>query len=586
MKNFGDFRIEIPGGRSGEVAVTCPECSSSRKKKNARCLSVNVEKGVWNCAHCGWKGTLQEGARKADELHWRKPTYRRPEPQVEDPNLPARTLEWFAKRGLGEPVIRRNRIFRASTYMPQTEQHEEVVAFPYYRANELINVKYRDKDKNFRSEVGCERLLYGIDDLSKTTIICEGEIDKLSFEQCGLLNCVSVPDGAPAPGAKDLASKLSYLEDDRLEVVDEWIIATDGDAPGRYLSDELCRRFGADRCKRVVWPQGCKDANEVLVAHGAEALRSLVEKAEPFPIEGIIEPNDLADELDDLYDQGVTRGLSTGWPVVDELYTVRPGELTIVTGIPNSGKSNWVDALTMNLSKAHGWRFAVFSPENQPTVNHLSRLIEHYAEFPFRDGPTQRMSRKDVEVCRDFVQGHFRFVLPNDEQDWSLEEILVRVKSLVRRFGINGLVIDPWNEMEHQRDKNQSETEFIGSCLKRLRQFARRNKIHIWLVAHPAKLYRNKDDGNYPVPTLYDISGSAHFRNKADCGIVVWRNLADHQDPNVDIHIQKIRFREVGHVGQATLKYIPATGGYENYAKPKLVPPREKARAEGDWWDK
>ena len=130
----------------------------------------------------------------------------------------------------------------------------------------------------------------------------------------------------------------------------------------------------------------------------------------------------------------------------------------------------------------------------------------------------------------------------------------------MRRHGIRGLVIDPWNELESARGAF-SETEYIGVCLKRARQFARRYGIHLWIVAHPAKMYRDKD-GSYPVPSLWDISGSAHWRNKSDSGVVIYRDLSDPDSKIVDIHIQKQRFRQDGAMGMASLKYNPIIGDY------------------------
>lgn len=565
-KTFADFRIDVPSGAVGEVDTVCPECSPTRKKKTARCLSVNVVKGTWHCHHCSWSGGLVEGGRKG-EAHWQKPEYRRPTPRMESA-VPAVTFEWFLSRGISRDVVIRNRIQRCEVYMPQVEDTVAAIAFPYYRGDELVNVKYRDREKNFRMEAGAERILYGYNDIEDTTIIVEGEMDKLAVETAGFRNCVSVPDGAPSPTAKNYAGKFTFLDDDRIGAVQEWIIAVDNDAPGTALERELCRRFGVAKCKRVRWPEGCKDANDVLRAHGVVGLKACIEAADHFPLAGVVSVADMAKELDELYENGVKRGLSTGWEGLDEYYTVRAGEMTVVTGVPGSGKSNWLDGLCVNLAKAHEWRFAVFSPENQPLVNHMSRIIEHYARVPFRDGPTRRMSLEEMHLCRDWMHAHFQFLLPPDESDWTWDYITETAEALVRRNGINGLIVDPWNELEQNRSSHMTETEYVSGTLKRLRQFARRCQVHLWLVAHPTKLYRNKD-GQYPVPSLYDISGSAHFRNKTDNGIVVWRDLNQPDKQSVEIHVQKVRFREVGKVGGCDLKYDTATGAYYDWIKPK-----------------
>src|SRR5690606_28072351 len=107
----------------------------------------------------------------------------------------------------------------------------------------------------------------------------EGEMDKLAVEVAGIVSCVSVPDGAPSETAKDYASKFTFLEADRarLESVKEWIIAVDNDGPGKRLEDELARRLGREKCRRVTWPEGCKDANEVLTKLCSEQLRECLD---------------------------------------------------------------------------------------------------------------------------------------------------------------------------------------------------------------------------------------------------------------------------------------------------------------------
>lgn len=569
MKTWADFGIDLPGGAHGEVDVTCPECSPQRKKKSARCLSVNVEKGCFTCMHCGWSGGLLQGAKEAREEHWRRPSYVLPAAHAIPDDLDVSMVQWFATRGISPAVLRRNDVHLRTIYMPQVEDRVKAICFPYYRGAELVNCKYRDREKNFRMEAGAERILYGLNDLAERSVIVEGEIDKLSVEMAGCTACVSVPDGAPAVNAKNYASKFTFLDTEALESVKEWIIAVDNDEPGLKLEQELVRRFGAENCRRAVWPDGCKDANDTLVKHGAEVLRDCIAKAQPYPLSGVIEVNSIYREIDQLYEEGEKPGLSTGWRNLDEFYTIRPGEVSVITGIPNSGKSNWLDSLLVNLSREHTWSFAVFSPENQPIANHVSRLMEKYGKQPFRPGPTPRMTREEMHGLREWIDFHYSFILPDDGDDWTIEHIFKSAAALVRRKGIRGIVIDPWNEIEHQRPAHMTETEYTGQCLKKIRQFARKHEVHVWIVAHPAKMYRDKD-GKYPVPTLYDINGSAHFRNKADCGIVVWRNLTDTTEA-VEVHVQKIRFREVGKLGVAKFKYEPVTADYLPYGDLRAV---------------
>jgi len=471
-------------------------------------------------------------------------------------------VQWFAGRGITESVLERNKIGWTTVYMPQREEHQDAIVFPYFRDGELINRKYRTLDKQFRMETGAERILYGLADVGEILVWVEGEIDKLSVEVAGITSCVSVPDGAPAEGTKDYSTKFAFLDsaERNFTNVKKHIIAVDGDRPGGLLEDELARRLGPERCWRVKWPEGCKDANDVLRKHGAEALRWFLDNAERFPIEGVFTAQSEEANVLALYHNGLDRGQSTGWASLDQHYTVRPGEFTVVTGIPGSGKSNCIDALAVNLARLHGWSFGMFSPENQPLEDHIARIVEKYVRLPFSDGPTPRMSEGELRNGLAWVNDHFFWVLPDNEDCWEIDWILARARELVYRHGIRALVIDPWNELEPQRTAKETETEYISRVLRTVRQFGRRHDVHVFMVVHPTKLYRDKD-GKYPIPTLYDCQGSAHWYNKADNGLCIWRDLlSDRRE--VDLHVQKVRFRQNGRRGKVILQYEAPTASY------------------------
>lgn len=565
MDSFADYGIDVSNLAGPEVQTTCPQCSSQRKKKNAKCLSVNVEKKTWICHHCGFVGGI--GVKSQSYQKSWKPPPRRPDPRPHIA-LPQNALDWFHARAITDMVLLRNRIDYGRVYMPQTEDSDEAIIFPYFRDGELVNRKYRTlQEKHFRLDTGCELVLYGLDDIDaeKPLVWVEGEMDKLSVEVAGFKSVVSVPNGAPPPNAKNYDSKFEFIEADwqKLEKVKTHVLALDSDAPGLRLEAELSRRLGTDKCSRVRWPEGVKDANEMLMKHGADELMWYIENPELFPIEGVVMAKERREEIFDLYSNGYERGSSTGWAVLDNFYTVRPGEFTAVTGIPSSGKSNWIDCMLVNLASLNGWRFGLFSPENLPVEQHIAAIAEKYRKQPFYDGPTVRMSKESLDKAVAWIDEHFKWILPSSEDDWTVDKILAAASSLCLRHGIRGLVIDPWNELEPMRPKALSETEYISQCLKRVRAFARQRRIHVWIVVHPAKLYR-KDDGNYPVPTLYDASGSAHWRNKADNGIVVWRDLSGADSAEVEIHIQKIRFRQIGKRGMVTLYYEPVCATYRD----------------------
>ncbi len=536
-----------------EKLTTCPKCSYTRKKSSDKCLSTNQETGLFKCHHCGYSGKEKNGI---DGNYKKLPVV--VTTKIPEMDLPEKVITFFKNRGISEKTIKRNKIgFSNGSIM-----------FPFFREGKLINIKYRTRDKKFRQEAGAEKTFYGLDDIKgcKEIIIVEGEMDKLAFEEAGIFNVISVPEGAPALNTKSYSSKFDFIPncEDELNGITKIILAIDNDEVGKKLEEELSRRLGVEICWCVTWPTGCKDANDVLVKYSSTRLSQLIQEAKPVPIEGIFSVNDISGDVDVLYKSGLKGGVSTCWHTVDNHYTVRPGEVTVVTGIPSHGKSSWHTALMVNIAISEGWRFGVFSPENQPLQRHAAQIASLFHDKPFREGMKERMTFDDLEVAKVWMGEHFTFILPPDDQ-LSVDNILLKAKVCVSRYGINGLVIDPWNEIDHSRPPRQTETEYISDCLTKIRRFARTYRVHVWIVAHPTKMNKGSDD-KYPVPTPYDISGSAHFRNKADNCITVWRDLLDEKRA-VEVHVQKIRFREVGKVGMAELRYDVGTGKYHDVHK-------------------
>lgn len=287
-------------------------------------------------------------------------------------------------------------------------------------------------------------------------------------------------------------------------------------------------------------------------------------------------PLDFSGLLGRLWQDGMPGGDKTGWPSVDALYTVVPGQLTILTGWPGSGKSEWLDALLLNLAK-QGWRFAIFSPENQPTEIHVAKFVEKYLCKPFGAGPNERATMSEVSEALSIMDGWFSFLCASadtDRTNFGVEEILDAAEMHFRMTGgwkdrnsKRGLVIDPWNEIEHLRPRDISETEYVSQTLTRVRAWARAARIHVWIVAHPQKLRRD-DNGKLPIPRPDSISGSQNWWNKADNALTVYRALDDPDNQKVEIHVQKIRFKHVGRVGISELRYDRITGRYFEMLKP------------------
>jgi twinkle protein len=466
----------------GNHKELCPQCSHTRKNKSDPCLSLTIEDdgAVWDCKNgCGFRGSVKE--RDAARPRQRSARPAAPiRPKAGGGKLTPAVLAWLAGRGISEAVARRNRIGSARVYMPALKAEVDCVAFPYFRDGQTINIKFRAlAEKAFTQVKGAEAILYGLDDIadSKTIIQVEGEADKLACEVAGFLNVVSVPNGAQTGGnAADDSAAFAWLTTcaaylDRAERI---ILAGDSDERGRALEAELARRLGRERCWRVRWPDAgdvlCKDANETLMQHGTEVLRECIEAAEPYPIAGLHGVLDFADETFSLYRDGRAHGHSTGWPSIDELMKIRTGEMSVVTGVPNSGKSEFADAVAVNLAHRYGWRFAVCSFENPP-AEHVAKLAEKHLGLPFWDGPRQRMTEAELQQAMTWAADHFHLIRFDNEAP-TIDAILEKARAAVMRHDIRGLIIDPYNEIESHRPASVTETEYVSQLLGKVKRFA------------------------------------------------------------------------------------------------------------------
>ena len=438
--------------------------------------------------------------------------------------------------------------------MPQVEEEINTIQFNYFRGDELINVKYRDGNKNFKMVKEAEKIFYGINDiaLSSYVIIVEGEIDKLSFEEAGFTSCISVPNGASNRKMEYLDNCKNYL--DSLEKI---YIATDNDEPGIELEKELSRRIGRDRCYVVSYPEGCKDANDVVMKHNTIELSKCIERAQPYPLEGVVDISSISDDIDRLYSNGLTKGLTVSHANFDNVFSFVTSQLTVITGIPTHGKSHFLEHICMRLACKHDWKFGVFSPEHFPIELHFSVLAEKFIGKSFRKIPHgEKMDKQELNYAKDFINEHFHWIRPDSEK-FTVDSILDAAKSLVLRHGINAIIIDPWNKISHNFG-DSNETTYINNLLTRLNIFKQKYDIHIFLVAHPRKMMKDRV-GLYEVPTLYDIAGSSHFYNQVDNGITVYRNFGERM---TTVHVQKVKFRHLGMIDAVDFRYNVVNGRF------------------------
>lgn len=529
---YADFNISIPHGRvTGEVPTICPQCSHTRKKSNDKCLSVNLDKSVWRCNHCNWSGFLKNSMKKIE--------YKRPE-WTNRTDLSEVVVKWFEQRGISQQTLTSQKVTESTEWMPKANKEVLTINFNYFRNDELINIKYRAKDKDFKMHKDAELIFYNLDCIKDADIcyIVEGEMDALSLIQAGIKNVVSVPNGATIS-----TNNLSYLDNCFEYFINkkEIILWVDNDIAGRKLKYDLAERLGFDRCKYIEI-EDCKDANEYLIKHGLNAIITAYSKAVYFPMEGVYTISDVSNEIDDMYINGLDRGVSTEIPNFNLNFV--KGYLTVITGIPSHGKSDFLDYICLQLRIKHNWRGCFYSPENRPTQLHFSKMVRKISGKHW-DGEN-RISMDEVNDIKSYLDKYVWFLKP--EKDFTLTSILKQISAIKKRYGLEYFVIDAWNKIEHADDK----TSYIGRCLDEIVTFCEINNIHCFLVAHPTKIKKNLQTGKYEVPTLYDIAGSANFYNKADNGICVYR---DFEEQKTFVHVQKIKFDHWGTEGMAEFTY-------------------------------
>jgi len=540
-----ELGIDISKVRGGKT--TCPKCSHTRKHKSDPCLSVDIQNGLWHCHNCGFSGSAKI---------YQKKEFIKPLPRLE--KVSENVLNFFEGRKISNNTLLRFGITEATEWMPINQTESRVICFNYYRVGELINIKFRGAKKGFKMQKDAELIFYNLDAIKDETeiIICEGEIDCLSFHESGHFNSISVPNGASKGN-----QKLEYLDNCWREFEDKTkiILAVDNDEAGNSLREELSRRLGKERCFTVQYPEGCKDSNEVLVKYGKEAVNQLVKNSRPYPLEGVLEVEDLAETVQDYFLNGYPKGFKCGIAGFDDHLQFSEGQLTMVTGIPGHGKDEFVNAITTGLALNHGWKFGDICFEETPAIK-ISKLIEKWSgkAFDFRKDLNHRMTSEQFERGLLWVNEFYKFV-NTDEVDVTVEGVVEKIEQMVKRYGINGVVISPWNCFEHNIQHGENETLYISRVLGKLITCLRKYNLHCFLIAHPTKIQKNRDTGKYEVPNLYSISGSANFFNKTHNGFTVYRD-----EDITDVHIQKVKQSWLGKKGLVTFKYNSFTRQYEN----------------------
>jgi twinkle protein len=556
-KNYsiGFERVGIDTGKVRNKKSACPKCDEQKKRHGDKPLFVSLETGHYKCHRCDFSG-------RVDSNDWIRGKKDKPEEEIQVTDheriaiakhsknqfkpfilspLNDQGLRYLKSRGISEKTATGAKI----------GQKGNTLVFNYYLNGKIVNSKYRTagiEKKMWQHANAPKRVLYGIDNVksSDKVIICEGELDALSFHEIGELCAVSVSQGAPNAGS-NIGTKLQCLENcaKLLQGKKEIIIAVDNDANGLYLEEVLFNRFGKDRCKVVKYPKGCKDANDVLVKLGAEKLKECLKAAQYVPIDGVTDLGSVKDRMRQIKKNGVQKGFNIGIQPLADHFSFYKGWWNLYTGIPNSGKSEYVLFLMLCMSAKYGWKWAVFSPEHWPAEDFYTDVIEK-----FTGNGLDYIEDKDFELSMKFVEEHFYFVYFDAEDGKknavnNRSNIVNSIKQLTLSVGIDGFLIDPYNQLvkDSSDPKGERTDQELERSLGLIDRLCKTHNLCGNIVAHPRTIYKEQGELDYKCPTAYQVSGGAMWYNKAYTITAVHRpfNQSDKSNTSVLIDIQKIK---------------------------------------------
>jgi twinkle protein len=541
IDNFNQHKLE-----TGKKQGICPICSHTRKPKNkkAKCASYDWERGLGTCHNCNTTFQLHTYKRKGSS----NVEYIKPDKQVYKPPA-SKVVEWFKTRSISQQTLTDLKVSEGAEYMPQTGKTENTIKFNYFMGGDLTNIKYRDGRKNFKLFKGAEKVFYNIDSVVgyDNCIITEGEMDVLALHEAGITNAISVPNGATLN-----TNNLEYLDNciDYFEDKEKIILAVDDDEPGQALQAELIRRLGSEVCFLVSFDD-CKDANEYLQKYGKQKLAERIETARPVPLENVTTFRDIEEEVTDFVRNGFKPGFQIGLQNFDDIFSTYTGQFITVTGIPSSGKSDFVDQMVVGYNQNYGWKTAFASPENVPTYLHAHKLMRKV----WQGMPTVNDIHGDKwnEVANHCNSNFFHI----DMERYTLESVLRKGAELVKRKGIKCLVIDPFNKIRDVDCKSEDVNRYTMEYLTKIEIFAKKFDVLVFIVAHPTKMYKDSN-GKIEEPTMYNIKGGGEWYDASYHGLLVHR---DYEAKTVKAKVLKVKFQNLGQNGaEAIFKWEPKSG--------------------------
>ena len=577
MKTIEWNQIELKGKSSGQIKTICPSCSPERRNKKDRCLSVNIAKGVAKCHHCEAISIRDERPLVEDKI------YKLPKQNwVNYTKLSDGMVKWCESRKIRQSTLKDLGITEEEYFQPQAGKKMNNIVFNYFEGDTLVNKKFRSGGKHFTQTAQTKPIFYNINASigQDEVFIVEGEFDVLAMHQCGFKNTISIPNGA-----NDNDDFWINCEK-YLQGISKFYIATDNDDKGEIVADKIAQRLGRYRCVRVLFEN--KDANGDLIEGGEELVKESIVNGKRYPASGTFTMEDLAGGIHDLYNNGLPETMSPKHKCfgnLKEIFTVMRGHLVVSTGIPSHGKSNFTEWYVLNLIRDYNLKASFFSPEHSPMALHQTTFIEKFFGRNFwQDNHNRpRISKTEIDRYVEWAKEKIYITAPENGEMPTWSWILEKFKEQMFIYGVDMFIIDAFNKIEFDKS-NDSELSKIKTVLTKLTMFAQMNNVIIFLVVHPTKMRKN-EQGVYDIPTLYDCSGSADFRNQTHDGYTIYRHFENAtggmEENDVEFITRKVKMKFQGQINESeTFRFDVVSGRY--YAKNQNPPTFEFDNEEGD----
>jgi twinkle protein len=536
----------------GVEKVKCPICDSIKQRKGDTPIQINHVGGFGKCFRCEAL-TFKDSIKTETEVKYTLPT----QTWSNYTKLSDKLVKWIEEtRKIKQFTLNELSVTEELYYQPALQKEVNNIVFNYFEGATLVNKKYRSANKHFTQSKNGKPIFYNINSVlnSESVYIVEGEFDVLAISQIGIKNVISVPNGANDNDAYWLNSE-PYLKD-----VKKFYIAVDNDEKGNDLAEKIAQRLGRYRCERVNF-EG-KDANDDLISG---VLEKTIYNTSKYPVSGTFTSEDMLDKMMSLYDKGLPPTLefkNSDLTSLNSIFKLMLGHLVVVTGIPSHGKSNFTEWMVLNLLLENDFKASFFSPEHQPLELHMSSFVSKViGKDYFREiDNVPRCSKNEVLEFASWSKQKLYLTSPENGNFANWDWIFEKFTEQMFIYGINIFIIDAYNKVEHTG--NKSERENITKILSRLTQFAQTNNVLILLVAHPTKM--QIENGVYRSPTLYDVSGSADFRNQTHDGFSIYRYFdSDIEDGHVVFTNLKTKYSFQGSIGgKAEFEYHRASGRF------------------------